>query len=332
MLRDRCRSEVQDGQDGVVRCAEAGSTPNAKQMWVSRSQAFGCIMPRVLQQMTGVTEVAGGWLGSMSRRVSHALGVEEARHSIQRRHRRALDLRNKMCQAAMWLAATPTRGMATASLSFETVLSEENKNSLKVRLAKTKSPRLRDLKGGKPRAAVLVPLCHVEGELSLLYTLRCLSLDAHAGEMCFPGGKVDPEDRDEVHTALREAHEEVGLVTGENVEVLGTLPPIPSRAEGTHVVGVLAYVGHLNPAAFTLSPGEVEAVIAASLKNLCHPVFVRQTQFRSTKFPPGYTLPVFLGTEPRVWGLTAILTHMTLTALLPGLYSHHLRHIPPLRA
>ena len=232
----------------------------------------------------------------------------------------------------MWLAATPTRGMATTSPSFETVLSEENKNSLKLRLAKTKSPRLRNMKDKKPKAAVLVPLCHVEGELSLLYTLRCLSLGDHAGEMCFPGGKVDPEDRDEVHTALREAHEEVGLRTGDNVEVLGTLPPVPSRAEGTHVVGVLAYVGHLDPAALILSPREVEAVIAASLRNLCHPVFARQTQFRSTKFPPGYALPVFLGTEPRVWGLTAILTHMTLTALLPGLYTHRLRLIPPLKA
>lgn len=290
-------------------------------------------MPRVLQQATGITVVAGDWQGSVPRKVSQTLELEETMHSVQRKCRGALDFRNKMCQAAMWLAATPTRGMATASLSFETVLSEENKSNLKMRLAKTKSPRLRNLGDSKPMAAVLVPLCHVEGELSLLYTLRCLSLDAHAGEMCFPGGKVDPEDRDEVHTALREAHEEIGLVTGENVEVLGMLSPVPSRAEGTYVVGVLAYVGHLDPATLTLSPGEVEAVIAASLRNLCHPVCARQTQFRpSTIFPSGYTLPVFLGTEPRVWGLTAILTHMTLTALLPGLYSHRLRHIPPLRA
>ena len=221
--------------------------------------------------------------------------------------------------------------MATSSITWETVLSEENKAGLRARLAKTESPRLLNLHGSGPMASVLVPLCHVEGELSLLYTLRCLSLTAHAGEVSFPGGKADPGDKDEVHTALRETQEEVGLRTGENVEVLGLLPPVPSRVEGTKVVGVLAYVGHLDPDTLTLSPGEVEGVIAASLRNLCRPVFVRQTQFRSTRIRRGYTLPVFLATEPRVWGLTAILTHMTLTALLPGLYTHRLRYIVPLQ-
>ncbi|KAG0726311.1 Nucleoside diphosphate-linked moiety X motif 8 [Chionoecetes opilio] len=220
--------------------------------------------------------------------------------------------------------------MAMASLTWETVLSEENKASLRTRLAKAKIPRLMQQQGGSPAAAVLIPLCHVEGELSLLYTLRCLNMTAHAGEMCFPGGKADPGDRDVIHTALRETYEELGLDVEERVEVLGVLPSVPSRADGSQVVGVLAYVGHLNPDTLTLSPGEVEVVIAASLKNLCQPAFNRQTQFRSAKIPRGYTMPVFLGTEPRIWGFTAIFTHMALTALLPGLYTHKLRHLAPL--
>lgn len=46
--------------------------------------------------------------------------------------------------------------------------------------------------------------------------------------MCFPGGKRDPSDRDDVHTALREAEEEIGLPVGE-VEVVCSLFPIMSK-------------------------------------------------------------------------------------------------------
>lgn len=71
-------------------------------------------------------------------------------------------------------------------------------------------------------AAVLVPLV-MRDELMLLLTLRTTNLSTHSGQVAFPGGRSDPTDRDAVHTALREADEEIGL-PGEHVEVLGTLP------------------------------------------------------------------------------------------------------------
>lgn len=236
-----------------------------------------------------------------------------------------------MYQTNVRSAAAVVQGTGTPIASWETVLSEENKADIRARLADVKSPRrLRKQGNNSQMAAVLVPLCIVEGELSLLYTLRCHAMSAHAGEVSFPGGMADPGDKNEVHTALREAREEVGLVEGRDVEVLGVLPPVPSRLGGTKVVGVVAYLGPLDPSALILNPGEVEAVMAASLRNLCHPSHTRQTQFRSAKLSRGYTLPVFLGTEPRVWGLTAIITHMTLTALVPSLYTHRLNYVPPL--
>lgn len=236
-----------------------------------------------------------------------------------------------MCQTGVWPASTVVRGIGTAGPSWENVLSEENKANVKTRLANMNSPRrIRQQPSDTKMAAVLVPLCCVEGELSFIYTLRSNSMTAHAGEVSFPGGMADPSDKDEVHTALREAQEEVGLGGGKNVEVLGVLPTTPSRLGGTQVKGVLAYLGHLDPDSLILSPGEVEAVMAVSLKNLCHPIHARQTQFRSAKIAEGYTLPVYLGTEPRIWGLTAIFTHMALTALLPSLYTHRLRHVLPL--
>lgn len=71
-------------------------------------------------------------------------------------------------------------------------------------------------------AAVLLPLV-VRDELMLLLTLRSAHLSTHSGQIALPGGRTDDTDRDAVHTALREAQEEIGLPP-DHVEVLGTLP------------------------------------------------------------------------------------------------------------
>jgi len=59
-------------------------------------------------------------------------------------------------------------------------------------------------------AAVLVPVVD-HPEPTVLLTLRTAALPSHAGQIAFPGGKIDPDDRTPVAAALREAHEEVGL-------------------------------------------------------------------------------------------------------------------------
>lgn len=71
-------------------------------------------------------------------------------------------------------------------------------------------------------AAVLLPLV-MRDELMLLLTLRSAHLSTHSGQIALPGGRTDDSDRDAVHTALREAQEEIGLPP-DHVEVLGTLP------------------------------------------------------------------------------------------------------------
>ncbi|XP_022367522.1 peroxisomal coenzyme A diphosphatase NUDT7 isoform X1 [Enhydra lutris kenyoni] len=59
--------------------------------------------------------------------------------------------------------------------------------------------------------SVLLPLLAKEGKLQLLFTLRSEKLRRSPGEVCFPGGKSEPTDMDDVATALREAQEEIGL-------------------------------------------------------------------------------------------------------------------------
>jgi 8-oxo-dGTP pyrophosphatase MutT (NUDIX family) len=95
---------------------------------------------------------------------------------------------------------------------------------------------------GATDAAVLVPLFLDEAGLNVVFTRRREDLRRHPGEISFPGGRRDPGDPDLLHTALREAQEEVGLPS-ELVEVVGALQPTPTIATGYAVypfVGVIA--------------------------------------------------------------------------------------------
>src|SRR6202012_2200468 len=90
-------------------------------------------------------------------------------------------------------------------------------------------------------AAVLIPIV-LRDAPSVLFTVRGATLSNNPGQVSFPGGKRDPGDRDLVHTALREAQEEVGIEAGQ-VEVIGRLAPLVSgaRFRVTPVVGLLRH-------------------------------------------------------------------------------------------
>ncbi|MCL4164547.1 UNVERIFIED_CONTAM: hypothetical protein GTU68_014064 [Idotea baltica] len=77
--------------------------------------------------------------------------------------------------------------------------------------------------GAWPRpAAVLVPICERGGCANVILTERTKTLRAHAGQIAFPGGRQDEGDNSPLHTALREAEEEIGLAA-EHVTILGFL-------------------------------------------------------------------------------------------------------------
>ena len=72
-------------------------------------------------------------------------------------------------------------------------------------------------------AAVLVPLVERSTGLTVLLTERAQTLRDHAGQISFPGGRIEPDDKDAWHAALREAYEEIGLLS-DWVEFAGYLP------------------------------------------------------------------------------------------------------------
>lgn len=101
-------------------------------------------------------------------------------------------------------------------------------------------------------AAVLVPLVEREGGFSLILTQRTADLKAHAGQISFPGGRMEKADSDAEAAALREAQEEIGL-DPKSVEILGRLDPYKT------VTGfdVMPVVGAVSPP-LNLAPDPVE--------------------------------------------------------------------------
>ncbi|XP_067445598.1 peroxisomal coenzyme A diphosphatase NUDT7 [Thunnus thynnus] len=156
-----------------------------------------------------------------------------------------------------------------------------------------------------PKASVLVPLLVKDGELHTLMTLRSKELRTNAGEVCFPGGKRDPSDRDDVETALREAEEEIGLPP-DHVQVVCKLFPIMNKS-GLLVTPVVGFIDESfcpRP-----NPAEVSAVFTVPLD-----FFTSEKDHFTTHGAAGMTGPLhsFYFTDPdtgnqyHIWGLTAM--------------------------
>lgn len=147
-------------------------------------------------------------------------------------------------------------------------------------------------------ASVLVAVVDRE-DPGILLTQRAKHLADHAGQVSFPGGRVEPSDRDAVHTALREAEEEIGL-DGSFVEVLGTLAPYRTI---THyrVTPVLALV---RPG-FTLAADafEVAEVFEVPLAVLRDPARRQRHSREVAGVEVGYWVYEYEGRS--VWGATA---------------------------
>ena len=165
---------------------------------------------------------------------------------------------------------------------------------------------------GKTDAAVLVPLFHRGGELTAVLTERRADLRRHAGEISFPGGRQDEPDADLRRTALREAHEEIGLDPA-GVEVVGALAPV-----GTFVTGyrVFPFVGTI-AAGLRWTPQETEVarVLELSLGDLMRGYESKRLLRRGVPIKtPTYTVDGHF-----VWGATARMVEDLLARLKPVL-------------
>jgi 8-oxo-dGTP pyrophosphatase MutT (NUDIX family) len=148
-------------------------------------------------------------------------------------------------------------------------------------------------------AAVLIPVVANEPEATVILTERTSHLSAHAGQIAFPGGKIDATDASATAAALREAEEEIGL-DDSGVAVVGVLSPYLSRT-GYRIVPVLARVepGYR----LTLNRNEVADAFEVPLAFLMTPAnHKRATRTFLGRERYFYEMPFG---ERYIWGVTA---------------------------
>ncbi|TCV91415.1 8-oxo-dGTP pyrophosphatase MutT (NUDIX family) [Luteibacter rhizovicinus] len=154
--------------------------------------------------------------------------------------------------------------------------------------------------GNTPRraAAVLIGI-RDDRQQNVLLTVRTDTLQQHAGQVAFPGGRVEPSDKDVIATALRESHEEIGL-EADAVTPLGFLESFETIS-GFCVTPVVARVdaaAKLKP-----DPGEVAEVFEVPLAFFLDPANMRRytMEYRGHR----RDMVEFLHTGYRIWGATA---------------------------
>ena len=151
---------------------------------------------------------------------------------------------------------------------------------------------------GRP-AAVLVGLMRRNRQWHVIMTERAAHLSHHAGQISFPGGKVEQNEGGLVATALREAKEEIALST-ERVEVIGGLAQVTSPAGFVvqPVVGIVA-----SEATFCACPDEVARILVLPLADLVS----AHRHRRESYFRGGQKRDVWVidHEEHYIWGLSA---------------------------
>ena len=202
------------------------------------------------------------------------------------------------------------------------------------------------------RAAVMLPLCLVNGKVSVLFNVRSQQVSQHKGEVCFPGGHLDPTDACMEATANRECEEEVGLPVVSPLEsdvwaqnwmsrpyyprsnILGRLPNCLS-VHGTLVTPVVGVLGSIDiqTIAHSANKDEIAEVFSMTVEELLDQHrLVRDDVGQASAGMPAYessttttsTTTSFSSSTSsgshRVWGLTAlILHHFLMEVMLPSI-------------
>jgi len=155
-------------------------------------------------------------------------------------------------------------------------------------------------------SAVLILLYPLDDQLHLLLIKRTEDGRAHSGQISFPGGRQDPGDADLRATALREANEEVGIMSAD-VDILGQLTPLYIPVSNFLVYPFVAFARERS--AYSLSASEVSYVLEVPLKTIVDPGSKTQATVTSPADPTfvrqvnAYSLT----NGAIVWGATAMI-------------------------
>jgi 8-oxo-dGTP pyrophosphatase MutT (NUDIX family) len=148
-------------------------------------------------------------------------------------------------------------------------------------------------------AAVLVGLVDRADGPALLLTQRTEHLRDHAGQICFPGGRMEPGDESAAAAALREAEEEIGLDPA-RVSIIGQLPPYQT-VTGFQIHPVVGWISP--PFALRPDPFEVAEAFEVPLHFVLEPNNHRRQSYRRGPVTRGYYVLPYQGRF--IWGATA---------------------------
>jgi 8-oxo-dGTP pyrophosphatase MutT (NUDIX family) len=150
----------------------------------------------------------------------------------------------------------------------------------------------------KPAAVLLLVVNH-PGDPTVVFTQRTAHLADHGGQISFPGGRVDEDDRTPEHTALREAEEEVGI-PADRIEILGRLPEYRTGT-GYSVTPIVGWAEP--PLTFRPDPHEVADVFEVPLAFLLDAGNHRyESAFYKGRMRKYWAMPYG---ERFIWGATA---------------------------
>lgn len=173
------------------------------------------------------------------------------------------------------------------------------------------------------KSAVLLPLININQELCVLFEKRASNLKVQPGEICFPGGSIDPQDASPEQAAIRETIEELGIAH-KDICVAGPLDIVVSPFSAI----IYPFFGYIDSSAsISLNESEVEEIFYVPLSFLLEHQPLEQKLGLKVDFPQGYPFelvpggkeyPYRNGVLPQqfyiwqnriIWGLTARILH-----------------------
>jgi 8-oxo-dGTP pyrophosphatase MutT (NUDIX family) len=163
---------------------------------------------------------------------------------------------------------------------------------------------------GSQRGAVLIPIYQKNDDYYIIFTKRTEELSTHKGQISFPGGKIEEQDKTLVACAIRETEEEIGIPP-EKIAVLGELDQI--KTTGSNIL-LSAYVSLVDyPFKIKINEKEVESIITVPLREIIDENKWKKEMIENNGQKCSYWIyPV---NEEIIWGATAFLVRQLISII-----------------